>query len=458
MLLKQSLFLIIAGSLVMCDNNESKNDDDEDPVDLVPKFTIKPSVTYQEMVGFGGALTWYSNYVATSPKSAEIYDLMFNDLGMDILRLKNWYYPNDYPANKSPENMVTEGDKTMFNVTRTFFEKAKAANPEIKVLFSSWGPPVALKSNNKLNEGSLKKDPLTGKFMYDEYAQYWVDILDNIQFNPDYIGMQNEPGYSNPGWTTCVWGVNETSTLAAFDIAFTKVYDRIKNRSFVPEMIAPESENIPAFLTQAQKVKSLSYCPIYGYHPYNFNESSDLTQTASALKSIATSFGDKPNFMTEYSGMSWFKTARFMHQTLKYANTSAYIYWMLVWGNIDTKDQAMIYVDPYGNYTVNSFYYLIKHFSKFIDKGYKRIDLSVTHPQIEATAYINPSKTQITVVAINTDSFEKKYSFDIENYTIKSVKAYQSVTGDYFKDLGTISTDQQVRMPAGSITTFVLSL
>jgi O-glycosyl hydrolase len=162
--------------------------------------------------------------------------------------------------------------------------------------------------------------------------------------------------------------------------------------------------------------------------------------------------------MTEYSGMSWFKTARFIQQTLKYANTSAYIYWMLVWGNSETKDQAMIYVDASGNYTVNSFYYLIKHFSRFIDKGYKRIEVSVPHPQIEATAFMSPLKTQITIVAVNTDSFDKKYSFEVENAVISSVKAYQSVSGDYFRDLGTISADQLVKMPANSITTFVLSL
>src|SRR5690606_21979915 len=64
-----------------------------DPVTL----TIDPTTTYQEMVGFGGALTWHCDRITSSAKSQEMYDLMFEDLGMDILRLKNWYYPQNYP-------------------------------------------------------------------------------------------------------------------------------------------------------------------------------------------------------------------------------------------------------------------------------------------------------------------------------------------------------------------------
>src|SRR5690606_9966025 len=119
----------------------------------------------------------------------EIYQLIFNDLGMDILRLKNWYYPAGYPEVKSPEKMLSRGDKAMFDASNFFYKKAKEFNPDIKVLLSSWGPPTSLKSNDHLREGTLKKN--AGGFMYDEFADYWVDILDHIPFQPDYISIQN---------------------------------------------------------------------------------------------------------------------------------------------------------------------------------------------------------------------------------------------------------------------------
>ena len=420
------------------------------------KITVKPATTYQEMIGFGGALTWYSDRVVSSSKKKEIYQLMFQDLGMDILRLKNWYYPLNYPENKSPETMLTTGDKTMFNATNTFYQKAKQYNPNIKVLLSSWGPPPALKSNNHLREGTLKKD--ANGYMYDEFATYWSDILDHIAFDPDYISIQNEPGYTNPGWTTASWSPTETTTLAGYSEAFDAVYHKIKDRPNLPIMIGPESENIPAFLSFAQVLKNKAHAPIYAYHPYNFNSGTQISQTTSLLNEIRTRFGDKPNIMTEYSTMSWFKTARFIHQNLKQANTSGYIYWELVWGDANTKDQAMIYVDGSGNYTVNPFYYVVKHFSKFIDEGHRRVEVSSTTSALEVTGYMHPNQNQLTLVIINPESRSIEYQLEVENKTVKRVKGYQTVEGDFFKDLGSLAADKAIKVPASSITTLVLDL
>src|SRR6185369_10972090 len=56
------------------------------------KISVDPSSHKQQMIGFGGALTWYSNFVTSNAKMNEIADLMFTDLGIDIIRFKNWYY------------------------------------------------------------------------------------------------------------------------------------------------------------------------------------------------------------------------------------------------------------------------------------------------------------------------------------------------------------------------------
>lgn len=441
----------------------SCKDDTPDPVQppvepplAIPTITIKPSILHQEMIGFGGALTWYSDRIIANSKSEEIYQLMFQDLGMDILRLKNWYYPLNYPANKSPEQMLTPGDKTMFEATNLFYAKAKEYNPDIKVLMSSWGPPPALKSNNSLREGTLKKDE-SGEYMYDAFAQYWSDILDNIAFDPDYISIQNEPGYVNAGWTTCKWSPTETLSLAGYEEAFIRVHEKIKDRADVPIMIGPESENLQAFANFAPVVKNKDYCPIYAYHPYNFNSGTDVDQTTSLLNSLWSNFGNKPNIMTEYSTMPWFKTARFIHKNLKHAHTSGYIYWELVWGDPNSKGQAMIYVDG-SSYTVNPFYYVIKHFAKHIDKGYKRVEATSSISSLEVTAYMKPDQSQLTLVVINPSTQATDYAVEVEGRTVAGVKAYQSVEGAYFKDLGSLQPGAKLKIPATSVTTVVLSL
>lgn len=443
--------------LFSCDSDSGEPDPNPAPdPNKGPAVIVKPATVHQEMIGFGGALTWYSDRVVSSSKKDELFQLMFSDLGMDILRLKNWYYPQNYPTNKSPENMLTAGDKTTFEATKTFFAKAKEMNPNVQVLLSAWGPPPALKSNNSLRQGTLKKDD--NGFMYNAFADYWVDVLDNIGFNPEYISIQNEPGYENAGWTTCKWSPSETSSLAGYDQAFDAVYNKIKDRPNRPVMIGPEAENVQAFSSFARVVKDKASCPIYSYHPYNFNAGTDPSQTAFLLNDLYSQFNNKPNIMTEYSGMSWFKTARFIHRTMRHANTSGYIYWELVWGNAATKDQAMIYIDEAGNYTVNPMYYVIKHFSKFIDKGYKRVEVASTAHLLEVTGYMNPAQNKLTLVIINPDSFNSSFKLEVEGKQIKSAKAYRSVEGDYFKDLGAVSTTAELSMPKSSITTLVLDL
>ena len=420
-------------------------------------ITIDPSTTYQKMIGFGGGLSWYSDRIEVSSKKGEIYQLMFQDLGLDIIRLKNWYYPSSYPTNKSPENMVSAGDRSMFLATNAFYAKAKELDPTIKVIFSSWGPPVALKSNNNLNEGMLKKDG--DVFMYDAFAQYWSDILDNISFSPDYLSIQNEPGYTNPGWTTCKFGATESANIAGYDVAFDKVYDKIKNRSDVPVMIGPESENLDSHVAFTNAIKNNISCPLLAYHTYNFNKNEfDATAISAKLSELKTLHGDKPSMMTEYSGMPWFNTARFIQLNLTQANASGYIYWKLVWEEVNSNDAPMISITPSGDYKLTPFYYVIKHFSKYINKDYIRINATSSIPAVEVSGFINPEGTQMTVIAINTGSMAFDYQVKIKQKQASSLKVFQTVEGDYYKDLGTFQSESPISLVGNSITTIAIDL
>ena len=78
-------------------------EDDAEPVTPDPEpegdtISIDVSVLKQEMVGFGGSMTWYSDRMTASDDKEEIADLLFTELGIDIIRFKNWYYPDGYPA------------------------------------------------------------------------------------------------------------------------------------------------------------------------------------------------------------------------------------------------------------------------------------------------------------------------------------------------------------------------
>ena len=171
------------------------------------------------------------------------------------------------------------------------------------------------------------------------------------------------------------------------------------------------------------------------------------------LKQVGN-YTTKPNFMTEYSGMSWLKTAQFINSALKNANSSAYIYWELMWA--PDSDKAMIQVDNSGNYTITPFYYLIKHYAKNVDKGFMRIDASSENTGIDVVAFKNPANSQVTLILINTTTSSRDVSFDLGSASINSISAWQSKESDLFNELTNLSVDKPVALTSKSITTVVL--
>ena len=458
--LKNSLLFIMAIFLANCTNNEDPDgnnipDPDPDP-DTSIIITVDPATSYQEMIGFGGALTWYCDRVTSSSKKGEILDLMVNDLGADIIRLKNWYYPLNYPTNKVPDQMepTKEWFKQHFDATDELYELIKSRNQNTKILFSSWGPPSALKSNSNLNEGTLKKED--GKFVYGQFATYWEDVLDNISFNPDYISIQNEPNYVNAGWETCEWAAFETFNLPGYENALDTIYEKIKDRSNLPVIIAPESANLStnSFQGFADRIKDKPYVGAYAYHPYNLNESSTASNMVNSLKPVGDNYSDKPNLMTEFSGMSWLKTSQLIHHVLKFANSSAYIYWELMWA--PDSDNAMIQVDGSGNYTLTPFYYLIKHYAKHVDEGYLRIDVSSSDSGIDVVAFKSPDNSRLTLILINTKTTNEEVKFDVGSAAVTAIAAWQSKETELYTELTDLSIDEALLVKSKSITTVTI--
>jgi O-glycosyl hydrolase len=424
------------------------------------KITIDPATSFQEMIGFGGALTWYADRVINSPKKTEITNLIFNDLGTDILRFKNWYYPDNYPTVKSTAVMTDDNSKALWDVTNQLHQTAKQNNSNVKVLLSSWGPPAGLKSNNSTRQGTLKKNT-NGLYMYDELATYFTDLLDNLPFNPEYLSIQNEPTYINAGWTTSEWSANESLSLPAYTIAFDKVYEAIKNRTNPPMMIGPESANIAGntFSSFADALKNNAHLGMYAYHPYNFGSGTNPSQTTAPLTALAA-FSNKPNIMTEFSdNLDWLNTAVFINHTLTYANTSAYIYWKLVWATPapGSPDNGMVSVNAAGDYIVTPFYYVIKHFAKEIEPGYKRIKATTSKSDLFISAFVNPAQNKITLIIINTGSGKTDFDLEITGKTISAVSGTQTVEGKFYQP-ATFPTATSVTVPSKSISTVVLSL
>ena len=166
--------------------------------------------------------------------------------------------------------------------------------------------------------------------------------------------------------------------------------------------------------------------------------------------------------MTEFSdNLNWFNTAIFIQTALTKANSSGYIYWKLFWATpASGTDAGMVSATSggAGTYTVTPFYYLIKHFSKHIDAGHKRITATVSALNLSVSAFKNVAGNKITVILVNKGSGALTIDPVPAGKTVSSIEGYQSKEGSYYQTLDDLAAGEGITIPAQSITTLVLTV
>jgi len=363
---------------------------------------INASETYQTLEGFGASMAFWYGELYDHPEKEDIYEYAFHELGLDILRLRNLY-----------------GKSARFDIYQEFADRIYTYSENDVIIFlSSWGPPGNLKSNNSPNNGGTLKKNTSGEYDYEGFAQYWYDSL--IEFYdwgiyPDYISIQNEPGFEVE-WESCKFESHETTSFAGYDQALAAVYDAIQDLDFIPKILAPEVLGIGYNLfPKYANAMNQDYVDAYAYHLYhggdgNENPDSFITN----LSSIANSYSDKPIFQTEYDYGGWFNTAWLMHNCLVYGNLSAYLYWTIM-GTSDI-DAAFIKMG-HNHFTVTKNYWAFRQFSKFIHAEWQRVGAEIDNEGVKVSAYISPHDDMLTVVIINTGE-EEEIEFNIQDFLV----------------------------------------
>ena len=97
----------------------------------------------------------------------------------------------------------------------------------------------------------------------------------------------------------------------------------------------------------------------------------------------------------------------------------------------------------------------MKHFSYFIQPGFKRVSATCTDSKILTSAYLSPDNLRFVIVLINTSTNTTSAATpNFGSFPYFSSAVYQSTTGNYFQPLGTVAS--QIILPPSSLTTVVL--
>jgi hypothetical protein len=156
---------------------------------------------------------------------------------------------------------------------------------------------------------------------------------------------------------------------------------------------------------------------------------------------------------------------------------SGYNYWSLIWPvtqNADgtmNADGGLIEIEnPYNlsswtnappgtpteshGWWIKPAYWAMKHFSYFIQPGYRRVAATCTDTNVLTSAYLSPDGSRLVAVFINRnlDTSTNSVTFGSFPYYYSSV--YQTAGTNYFQSLGPLTNPQT--LPPLSLTTVVL--
>jgi glucosylceramidase len=170
-----------------------------------PVIEINEKESYQSIDGFGFCLTGGSAQLIIKmdpAKRAELLKELFatdgTNIGISYLRvtigasdLNPYVFSyDDLPAGETDPNMAKfdlgPDKKDVIPVLKEIL----AINPKIKILGSSWSPPVWMKTTGDTRGGSLKPE------YFDAYAKYLVKYVQNMKkegITIDAMTVQNEP-------------------------------------------------------------------------------------------------------------------------------------------------------------------------------------------------------------------------------------------------------------------------
>jgi glucuronoarabinoxylan endo-1,4-beta-xylanase len=434
------------------------------PVDV----TVIVDVTdrHQTLVGFGGAVAFYTNFL--SGRTDDIFKVLFVDMGIDILRVGNWYQ-NQSASGTTPDSAFTD------TATVAIVQKAAAAlgHPP-KILMSSWSPPAYLKSNGltKGSRGTLLQSG--GAYQYAQFGDWWVRSIAAYSAQgvaPDYISIQNEPDFFNKDWETCQLDSAEDATNAGYGSALDAVSAAIAASTLgtKPQIVGPETSGVNnGFLRYLNNMTPSSF-DVVAHHLYNGgmagnDPAPDSFATTMTNAASAPAAAGKPIFMTEFAPQApgLFNTAWMIQDALTTEGVSAYIYWGLIWAPPTTAGAApaglvtIAGADPSSAYTINDTFYAMKHFARWTDPGWTRVGATADASVIRSSAFVSPDGTSLTIVLLNTDMADHVVAVDPGSFAFATTAVYRT-SGPSERAASVAYGPSAIPLPAQSIATLLLT-
>lgn len=415
-------------------------DDTERELELICIF---PDIEYQEIKGFGGAFTEAASTTLDklSNKNREkILELYFDKekgIGYNFGRV----HINSCDFSLGNYACVEDGDETLesFNISRdekSLIPMIKDAMKysDIEMFASPWSPPAYMKTNGQMNLGGKLKAEY-----FDLWAEYYLKFIEMYKkagINISTISVQNEPKATQT-WDSCVYTAEEERDFVKNYLGKKLAENNIK-LLFWDHNKERIIERARVMLSDADANKYISGIAFHWYSGDHF-EQLDMFKKLYPDKDIVFSEGCYEYSLGEADTVKIGE--KYAHDMIGNFNNHCNIFcdWNLL---LDEKGgpnhvgnfcDAPIMADTKNDEIhIHDSYYYIGHFSKYIQKGARRIGSSKWTHTLDTVSFKNPDGSIVTIVLNMTDE-EKTFCFSINGQMIQAVSEAHSISTYIFK-------------------------
>lgn len=431
--------------------------------ELAARITVDPAMRHQTLVGFGASLAYAEDPIVAHPDKDALYDLVFAQSGLDVLRLRNRHETGIEAELLAPREIIAAASERL------------GRRPLL--LMTSGAPPAALKADGSRFCGG-NPDTCTlvslpgGGFDYAGFADYWRASLEAYAaagIAPDYISIQN-----NPNWVPRADDPNEacfflpeegTKTVtvggAPVDVAYpgyrealAAVRAAIADMPILPRIGAPEVNELGAVAEYVAALDAASFDAL-ALHIYYVDATAVDQGAFSSVRDLAAQL-ERPVFQTEMQA-GGLETAILMHHALTAGGASTYLQNDLAALTPGTAPIALVHLtrdafEPQGPY------YALSHYAKSTDPGWVRVDASSDFHDLLGSAWLAPDESALTIVLVNAGTEDLAAELVLPD-ALRARFVSAEVTRTVFEGseraaaLGELAADGVVRVPGRSIVT-----
>lgn len=411
---------------------------------------VERDTLFQEMKGFGTfSFEGRNQYI----------DYYTEDLGASAMRvglISNQI--EEINDNSDPNVLNLEAfNKSAFDFN--FYRRVKEKGVETFIL-TSWSPPAWMKRNLSVAYAYAAApyysatDNILEPYNYEEFAESMVAAVKLFKNEAGVdlyaIGPQNEPAFCEPYASAVLSPEKFTDLIEIIGDRFEQ--EKISTKLYMPEQVFTQAHYSMAEYISSLKLseKADQYTDIIATHGYGTSGVQAQNPTYEGWQEMWQQSQncqfDKELWMTEtypeYSNWSSaISLAGAIHGALVYGNVSLWTLWNIE-GTLIEEHQP------------TASFYTSKNYYKYIRPGARRILVTENHDDILASAFIHPITKQQTVVLINKGT--KPVNINLYGTLHPDYyDAYTTANHVNFEYRGRVERDEQIALPASSVTTLV---